>query len=54
MVKRYKIIGKNMKFSNAGSFGLKSLAEKKCKQIKKTRKEAKVPYKSVKVKKYEV
>ena len=54
MVKRYKIVGRNMKFSKAGSFGLKSLAEKKCKQIRKVRKEARVPYKSVRVKECEV
>ena len=43
--------GKKMTFRNAGSFGLKSLAEKKACQIRKIRKEAGVPYKSIKVKK---
>ena len=46
--------GKKMTFRNAGSFGLKSLAEKKACQIRKIRKEAGVPYKSIKVKKIKV
>jgi len=53
MVKRYKIVGKNMTFRNAGSYGLRSLAEKKARQIRKIRKEAGVLYKSIKVKKFD-
>lgn len=53
MVKRYKIVGKGQTFRNAGSFGLKTLAEKKARQIRKSRKEAGRSYKSIKVKKYD-
>ena len=53
MAKRYKIVGKGMTFRNAGSFGLKTLAEKRARAIRKVRKEAGVPYKSIKVKKYD-
>jgi len=54
MVKRYKIVGRGMTFRNAGTFGLKSLAQKKANAIKKVRKEAGRGYKSIKVKKVEV
>jgi len=53
MAIRYKIVGKNQKFTNAGSFGLKSLAQKKARRIIKARKEAGASYKSIKVKKYD-
>ena len=51
---RYAIVGRNMTFRNAGTFGLKSLAEKKARQIRKSRKDAGFPYKSIKVKKVDV
>jgi len=54
MAIRYKIVGRNMSFKNAGSFGLKSLAEKKARKIRKLRKDAGLPYKSIKVKKFEI
>ena len=53
MATRYKIVGKGKTFKNAGSFGLKNLAEKRARQIRKSRKEAGVFYKSIKVKKYD-
>jgi len=53
MAIRYKIIGKGMTFRNAGSFGLKSLALNKASKIRKIRMEAGVPYKSIKVKKFD-
>ena len=53
MAIRYKVVGRNMTFRNQGSFGLKSLANKRVKEIRKLRKEAGVPYKSIKVKKFD-
>ena len=53
MATRYKIVGKGMTFRNAGSYGLKELAEKKAKEIRRLRKEAGAPYKSIKVKKFD-
>lgn len=53
MAIRYKIVGKGMTFRLAGSFGLKSLADKKARQIRNLRKKANKPYKSIKVKKYD-
>ena len=53
MVTRYKIVGKGMTFSNAGSFGLKSLAEETAREIRNIRKKADVSYKSIGVKKYD-
>ena len=53
MATRYKIIGKGMTFRNAGSYGLRSLAEKKSRQIRKIRKEGGASYKSIKVKKFD-
>ena len=54
MAIRYKIVGRNMRFSNAGSFGSKKLAEKKMRMIRKIRKDAGVPYKSIRVVRFEI